>query len=129
MANRLLKLYSFLLYLLALATSFFVGITFAKIVEAGKDQGLAGGAIVFGYGVIASVIGLIISLFVAHKINRKTIIRLNIILALCLAGFYAYYQIRYLNRLKARELETQKTELPKQPSSFATNVIYKITFN
>lgn len=117
MAHQLLKLYSFLLYILALIASFFIGITIAGIVEAGKNQGLAGGAIVLGYGVIAAFIGLIISLIVAHKTNRKVIFSLNIILALSILSFYAYYHIKYLERQKTKHLEKLNTEQPKQQTS------------
>lgn len=115
--KKLIKPYCLLFYLLALITSFFVGMTIAGIVEAGKNQGLAGGAIVFGYGVIGAFIGLLISLFIANKSNRKIIFRLNIILALCIAGFYGYYHVKYLERQKTKELEKQKNEQPKQKTS------------
>ncbi|MBR9916075.1 MAG: hypothetical protein GYB32_14885 [Algicola sp.] len=114
MAHQLLKLYSFLFYLLALIAFFFMGITIAGIVGAGKNQGLAGGAIVLGYAVIASLIGLVISLVVANKTSRKIIFRLNIILALSIVGFVTYYQIKYEQRQKAQRIERQKTEQPKQ---------------
>lgn len=117
MAHKLLKLYSFLLYILAIITFFFIGISIAGIVDAGKNQGLAGGAIVLGYAVVGAVIGLILSLLVANKTNRKVIFRLNIILALSILGFIAYYQIRYQNRQEAKMKKQQKTELPKQQST------------
>ena len=117
MSHKLLKLYSFLLYILAIITFFFVGISVAGIVDAGKNQGLAGGAIVLGYAVVGAVIGLILSLLVANKTSRKVIFRLNIILALSILGFIAYYQIRYQNRQEAKMKEQQKTELPKQQST------------
>jgi len=116
MAHLMVKPYSFLLYFLTLITFFFIGLTYAGIVEAGKNQGLAGGAIVFGYGVIAAGIGLLISLFIAYKTNRKLIFRLNIILAISIASFYLYYHLKYLERQKAKEQEQQKTEQPKQPT-------------
>ena len=121
MSHKLLKLYSFLLYILAIITFFFVGISVAGIVDAGKNQGLAGGAIVLGYAVVGAVIGLILSLLVANKTSRKVIFRLNIILALSILGFIAYYQIRYQNRQEAKMKEQQKTELPKQQSTQISN--------
>lgn len=108
MAHKLLKLYSFLLYILAIITFFFIGISIAGIFDAGKNQGLAGGAIVLGYAVTGSVIGLILSLLVASKTSRKVIFRLNIILVLSILGFIAYYQIRYQNRQEAKMKEQQK---------------------
>ncbi|WP_158858866.1 hypothetical protein [Lunatibacter salilacus] len=116
MAHQMLKPYSFLLYLLSFITSFFLGMSYAGIIEAGKNQGLAGGAIVFGYGVIAAVIGLIISFIVSNKSNRKIILRLNIILALCIAGFYGYFHVRFLERQKEKNQEDQTQDVPRKPT-------------
>ena len=110
MAHQMVKPYSWLLYLLAIIASFFVGLSYAGFIEAAKGQGLAGGAIVIGYGVVAAAIGLILALFVAYQTNRKTIFRLNIILAFCIAGFYGYYHIKYLERQKAKARNEYKTE-------------------
>ncbi|WP_431137226.1 hypothetical protein [Psychroserpens mesophilus] len=121
MAHKLLKPYSFLLYILAIITFFFIGITVAGLVDAGKNQGLAGGAIVLGYAVISSLIGLIISFFVANKTNRQIVFRLNVILALSIVSFFAYYQIKYQKRQKAKMIENHKTKQPKQQTSSATN--------
>lgn len=104
----MLKPYSFLLYFLALIAFFFLGIIYAGLINAGKGQMLAGGAIVLGYGVIGAFIGFIISLFAAKKLNRKTIIRVNIILALSIIGFYGYFHLKYLEKQKAKEHEKQE---------------------
>jgi hypothetical protein len=115
MAHQMLKPYSFLLYFLAILTFFFVGLTYAGIIEAGKNQGLAGGAIVLGYGVMGAFFGFLMALFLANKTNRKIIFRLNIILAILCVGFYSYYHLKYLERQKAKALEKQHIELPKKP--------------
>ncbi|WP_178987006.1 hypothetical protein [Winogradskyella schleiferi] len=117
MARQMLKPYSFLLYFLSIIAFFFIGLTYAGIVEAGKNQGLAGGAIVVGYGVMATAIGLIIALVVANKATRKTIFNLNIILALCIVAFYAYYHIKYLERQKGKVQDRQETEQPKKQTA------------
>lgn len=115
MAHQMLKAYSFLLYFLAVLTSFFVGVTYAGIVEAGKNQGLAGGAIVLGYGVIGAFFGFIIALFIANKTNRRIIFRLNIILTISIICFYIYYHLKFLERQKARALDKQNIEEIKEP--------------
>ena len=112
----MLKLYSLLLYPLTLIAFFFVGISYAGLVEAGKNQGLAGGAIVFGYGIMAAVIGLVIALFVAYRTNRKTIFWLNIILTVGIVVFYVFYHIKFLERQKVKALEKQNIEQPTQPT-------------
>ena len=103
----MIRPYSFLLYFLAFVFFFFVGVSYAGVVEAAKGQMLAGGAIVFAYGILAAIIGFLISLVVANKINRKIIIKLNIILAIFIAGFWAYYQIRYEQREDVKNLEKE----------------------
>jgi len=117
MAHKILKPYSFLLYFLGIVTFFFIGLTLAGIVEAGKNQGLAGGAIVFGYGVVGAVIGLIVTLFIASTSTRKIVFRLNIVLALCIVLFYAYFHIKFLNKQKSREEEKAIIQQPRQPTS------------
>jgi len=110
----MLKPYSFLLYLLALVTFFFVGISFAGIVGAAKNQGLAGGAILLGYGMLSALIGLIISIFISYKSPKPLIIRLNVVLTICSIGFYAYYHLKYIENQKIKDQGEQKTEQPKQ---------------
>ena len=116
MAHHMIKPYSFLLYFLALLCFFFIGVSYAGFVDAGKNQGLAGGAIVLGYGVMSASIGLIASLFLASKTSRKTIFTTNIILALSILAFWAYYHLKYLERKKTKALEKQKQEQPKTPT-------------
>lgn len=113
----MLKPYSFLLYFLAIICSFFIGISYAGYIEAGKGQMLAGGAIVLGYGVMGSGIGLLIALYVAYKTNRKFIFNTNILLALSIVVFYGYYHLKYLEKQKAKELEQKEIEQPKKTTT------------
>lgn len=113
MGNRYLKGYSFLLYFLAIFTGFFIGISFAGFTDAAKGQGLAGGAIVFWYGIMGALVLFITALVIISKSNRKTIFRANIILTIVILAFYGYYHIKYLERQKAKELEKQNQELKK----------------
>ncbi|MEW4925556.1 hypothetical protein [Algibacter sp. 2305UL17-15] len=115
MAHQMLKGYSFLLYFLMLIASFFAGLTYAGIVGAGKNQGLAGGAIVLGYGVMGAVIGLVVSLIVANKAKRKIIIWLNVALAVSIVCFWGYYHMKYLEKQKAKALENQEIQNIKKP--------------
>ena len=111
----MLKPRSFLLYFLGLITCFFIGLSYAGLVEAGKHQGLAGGAIVLGYGVVASGIGLILALFAAWKANGKTVFRLNIILALCILAFITYVHFKYQERQDAKQQENLGLEQSTTP--------------
>ena len=109
----MLKPYSFLLYFLSIIASFFIGVTYAGLIEAGKGQMLAGGAIVLGYGVMAAGIGLVLSLFMAYKLQRKSIVKTNIVLTIAIVAFWGYYYNKYLEKQKERELDNQKIEQPK----------------
>lgn len=118
MAHNMIKPFSFLMYLLALIAFFFLGLVYAGITEAGKGQMLAGGAIVFGYGVIGAFIGLCLALVMAYSLKRHWIIKINVLLALIIAASFAYFSIKYQNRQKEREkqnIEQQKTKRPTAP--------------
>ena len=54
--KTLFKPSNILFYFLSAILFFFLGMIFAGITNAGKDQGLAAGAIVFGYGIIAGFV-------------------------------------------------------------------------
>ncbi|MFL0354661.1 hypothetical protein [Xanthomarina sp. GH4-25] len=122
MAHQAVKPYSFLMYFLAIITSFFVGLTYASIVEAGKGQMLAGGAIVFGYGVIGAFLGLIIAIFITVKTNRKLIIKLNLFLALAIVAFFSYYTIKYQKLQKVKEKEKLEQENQRQEKRLKKNL-------
>ena len=94
----MLKPSSLLLYLLAIIASFFVGLSIAGLIEAGKHQALAGGAIVLGYGVMGAVIGLLIALFIAWKSSYTIRFRLNIFLALGILAFFVYFHFKFRTR-------------------------------
>ncbi len=73
--------------------SFIAGLYIAKLTGAGKGQMLAGGAIVFFYGLVGSFIGLCSSLALSYFTNKKLIVRLNIVLligVIALVGMTKY---------------------------------------
>ncbi len=119
MAHQVLKPYSLLLYLLSFITFFFVGASIAGLIGVAKNQGLAGGAIVFGYAVIAAFIALIVAIVIASKISRNLIINLNKILAILIVVFFSYFVISYQARQK--EKEKTKIEHPKKKTTKPVN--------
>lgn len=91
--NRMIKPSSLLLYFLSIVVFFVVGLLIAKWTGAGKNQMLAGGAIVFFYGLVSTGIAFIVSLFLVYGADHRIIIGLNKILAvlfLIIASFAAY---------------------------------------
>lgn len=79
---------------------FFLGIQVASIVDAGKGQMLAGGAIVLGYGVVGAFLGLVASIFLStiYKTKPSVIILLNKILAVLLFCLWLFFYLKYQNR-------------------------------
>lgn len=125
MAHQAVKPYSFLMYFLAIIAFFFLGLVYAGITEAGKGQMLAGGAIVFGYGVMGALIGLILSLIAAFRANRSLIIKLNIILTLIIVTSFTYFYINY----QKRQQEKLKDQPHKQEQPALTPTSPAVTFD
>jgi hypothetical protein len=71
--NNLIRPASLLLYLLAVITCFLVGMYIAGITNAGEGQGLAGGAIVLWYGIIAAFAAFLFALIGAYFLTTRTI--------------------------------------------------------
>lgn len=71
----------FIFILICALTGFFTG-AFIGAITLPEGSGLAGPAIVIGYGLMGSIIGAVLSAFFAGKFNRKLIVRMIIILAL-----------------------------------------------
>lgn len=98
-----------LFYFLSTLVFFFLGMALASIAGAGKGQGLAAGAIVFGYGALSGGLAFIISLFAVWFLHEKYVGLLNKILAVILFLFMAFFVYRYQARHAALD-ETNKTK-------------------
>lgn len=113
MAGKMVRPYSFLMYILAILVGFFVGVMYAGWIDAGKDQMLAAGAILVGYGVVGAFISFVASLALVYWSGRRTIIGLNGILALLLAGFFVYFTVKYQRKQAVNSKHIlPETELP-----------------
>lgn len=86
---------SILLYLLSFLVFCLIGGAFAGISGAGRDQGLAGGAIVFWYALLSGLAGLFAAIFLAWRAERKTIATANRIIAIVLLALLAILFYRY----------------------------------
>jgi glucan phosphoethanolaminetransferase (alkaline phosphatase superfamily) len=115
MWKKLFRL-SALLFDLLLTLNFFVfGLFFAKWIEAGKNQGLAGGAIVMGYGVLFAAIALVIAIMVGYWLTTKTLGYLNIISALVFFTFIGFFSLRNPNN-NTPAIETEESREPTVPT-------------
>ena len=125
--KNLIKPASLLLYLLTVIVFFAGGLLFAIITDAAKNQGLAGGAIVLFYGVIAAFIAFVISIFVAHLARHKTVVIINRILGvicLVIASYFIYNHIT-----KEKKESPIKKEYPKKPTAPAAILLTNISEN
>lgn len=75
--KKLLTPTALLFYLLVLLVFFFAGTYFSAIFGVVKGQGLAGPAIVLGYGVITAALALLASFFLVAFLRKKILVRLN----------------------------------------------------
>ncbi len=105
-------------YILMLFVCFTLGLYFAGAIEAGKNQGLAGGAIVFGYGVLFGGVGFIASFFIAYFVNTKVIVKINYALLILLLATLGSKYFEFSQRNKAQKEESEKfNPAPTTPSS------------
>ncbi|MGB1309404.1 MAG: hypothetical protein ACPG6B_10870 [Oceanihabitans sp.] len=123
--NKGFKPASIAFYVLMFIVFFFIGIYVAKFMDAGKNQMLAGGAIVLGWGVLFAGIALIASIFIAYYLQLKKIIKLNWALLILLLILYGITHYNYLERKK----EKAKKELLEKQSSTLINTNKSISKN
>lgn len=104
-------------YLLMLLAFFIVGLYVASLVGAGKNQGLAGGAIVFGYGIAFAGVAFVVSLVIGYFLDTKFIVRINwFLLAALLVGCgYTIYQFQTRANLQQQK-NRPYPEKPKSPT-------------
>lgn len=117
--KKLIKPASLLFYLLSFLVFFVVGMYVAGAVGAGKNQGLAGGAIVLGWGILFAGIAFLLSIVAAYKIPHKTIVTANWVLFVLLALGYGITHYRYATRKKKDK--DPETELPKKVTTPAVD--------
>lgn len=111
-------------YILMLISCLLLGFFIAGFSGAGKNQGLAGGAIVLGYGVIAGAIGFIASFFIASIISKKALVLTNwvlLILILLMAG-YTQYRFQERQKEKKEQQETPK-RIPTKPAIQSSSIL------
>lgn len=82
------------LYLLTLLIFDLLGMAFAAATGAAKGQGLAGGAIVFMYGIFAASVGLVAALVFCYKADPLLIKKINRVMAVVLILILAVIAVR-----------------------------------
>ncbi|MCB0456512.1 MAG: hypothetical protein R2776_04310 [Flavobacteriaceae bacterium] len=113
--KKTLKPASLLFNFLSLILFFIVGLYVAGVMEAGKNQGLAGGAIVLGWGVLFAGIAFILSFFVTRYVAHKKIVWLNIIFG---ALIFIIYGVKFFEfQQKKSETYKNQEQLEKKPTA------------
>jgi phosphoglycerol transferase MdoB-like AlkP superfamily enzyme len=108
--KKLFRPAALLFYLLTILVFFVLGMLLAGLSGVAEGQGLAGGAIVFFYGIVSAFLAFIVSLFIAFKAKHKTVVVLNKILAILLFVFAVYITFRVLTQ------ESKETPIEGYPS-------------
>lgn len=116
MSNKYFRLSSFGSYVLTPVLFFVIGLYAAKLSGAGKNQMLAGGAIVLMWGVLFAGIGLFTSLVLISYIQVKNIIRINWIMLLIVLGLFAFTYVTFSKKEKHRLPENVPARKPTAPA-------------
>jgi hypothetical protein len=106
-----------------IAISFIAGTFIAGIAGAGKNQGLAGGAIVLGYGVAAAFIGLILAYFLTKSLSYANLIKADIILGIGLVAMLLFLNHRYKEKQKDKQTIEHTNQIPTKPSPVLENEV------
>lgn len=114
--KKLFKPACLLFNILTLILFFFIGLLYAGWIEAGKNQGLAAGAIVLGYGVIFGFAALILSFFITYNVHHKHIVKGNIIsVILILTSFFFLKLSADKRREKRNNQNPEQMGTPTEP--------------
>ena len=122
--KKLIKPANLLLYFQTILVFFIVGVTYAGLTNAAKGQGLAGGAIVLGYGVMFVFIAFITSIIVAYYVKDRIIVITNRIMAIVLIIAIGILTYRFMNR---EQNEKPTKEFPKKqtaPAVIQSNIFF-----
>lgn len=118
----LFKPLNLLFYILSFVVFLFSGMILASVGGVAKDQGLAAGAIVFGYGLISGFIALIAAVIVAKLTDRKMVAMLVKIFTVLFVLLIAFFVFRYkkINHQNDPENQQQKTKPVTHAAIFPT---------
>lgn len=120
--KKLFKPASLLFYFFMILVFFIAGMYYAGITGAAEGQGLAGGAIVLGYGVITAFIALLVSFVVAYYTPREVIVRINQVLGVIFLIFVAITAYRLITKERSQPASEQISQIPTKPTAPAEAV-------
>ncbi|AKP52775.1 hypothetical protein [Cyclobacterium amurskyense] len=122
--NKALKGSSFLFYFLTIIVFFILGGMFSGYMGVGKNQGLAGATIVFGYALMYAFGALILAIILAGRLKTKVIVYTNFILfvVMCILLFLGYMRHLELEKSKVPAQQKQITPKPTVPVQPVLNI-------
>lgn len=117
-----------LFYILMLLTFCMLGFYYASFVDAGKGQGLAGGAIVLGYGLLFGSVAFVASFFIAHclEISKIKIINWILLVLLGVSWAFKYYELKTRNAQQEEQNKPYQNTNPTETTEAvsANKVLY-----
>ncbi|MGA8855104.1 MAG: hypothetical protein WB492_13095 [Christiangramia sp.] len=116
--KKVFKPASLLFNVLCLLVFFILGMYYAGWIEAGKHQGLAGGAIVLGWGALFAVIAFISSFFLTSRVIHRRIVAANWVLFVLLLVGYGITHYRFIQRDKLQKERNKpyNKKIPTEPT-------------
>lgn len=115
--KKLFKPASLLFNVLTLLVFFLIGLMLAGLTGAGKNQGLAGGAIIIGWGFLFAGIAFISSFFITYKVQHNKVVMANWVLFVLLLASYGIIHYRFIQKQKSnKEKEQPAKERPVTPT-------------
>lgn len=114
--KKLLKPANIAFYFLMFLVFAMLGLFYAGFIDAGKNQGLAGGAIVLGYGLLFGGLAFIASFFIAYRLEVKKTVRINwvLLVTLLITWGFKYYQLQQRDQLQ----QEKKEQFKPAPTSY-----------
>ena len=122
--NNFFKPANLLFYFLFSFLFFFAGLSYAGLTDAGEGQGLAGGAIVLGYGVAFAFGAFIVSILVANTMPARSIKRFNKVIGFIVVIGIVILTFRYFS-MKSENPKPNYQEKPiTKPASILKSLNY-----
>lgn len=124
--KKLIKPASLLLCFFSVIIFFLAGMYLARIVGAGKNQGLAGGAIVLFYGLVSAVVAFIFALVMAYHISHRVIVKINWVLGIV----FFILVFLFVNRIKNLDKKEEPVnDYPKKITAPAPENISLVSYS
>jgi len=89
--RKFIKPAAIVFYLFSALTFFFAGISFASFSGAAEGQELASGAILLSYGMVFSLITILIAIVIVAKVSSRAIISFNKMLLVIIILFVVIF--------------------------------------